>query len=334
MKKALLWCGFVGMTFVLLLGVIGQGGKTVAQPNQELRSGGILITRHGTVRSLGLNEEDMLALVYSEDEIPGFRCVPHPYSGNHTVINLDAWGDRPGHDLKGVYSRIMRRWTAIDREVKVLIDCVIFPSNEGAEGWLKMILDPIASSGAINFRQGSFSGLPLGDNCWRNPPFNTLFFTVGRVGVIVQIFGPSEANGLFAEALGVGIEYFIRLHPKRLVEASKPITVLVANQPIAQGKAISLSGVTVAPISALEPAKVSIKTNRTSKEWVVAATRNGRWVKVKAFSWEMETNRGKVKLERPVFPYKGELIVPLRQVAEALGISVHQKGQTIALLPK
>jgi hypothetical protein len=28
------------------------------------------------------------------------------------------------------------------------------------------------------------------------------------------------------------------------------------------------------------------------------------------------------------------LVVPLRQVAEALGISVQQKGQTIALLPK
>jgi len=55
---------------------------------------------------------------------------------------------------------------------------------------------------------------------------------------------------------------------------------------------------------------------------------------VRVFSWEMETNKGKVKFERPVFPYKGELIVPLRQVAEALGISVQQKGQKIALLPK
>lgn len=134
--------------------------------------------------------------------------------------------------------------------------------------------------------------------------------------------------------MGVGIEYFIRLHPKRLAEASKPITVLVAHQPVGQGKAISLSGVTVAPISTLEPAQVSIKTNRTSKEWMVTATRNGRWVKVRAFSWEMETDKGKVKLERPVFPYKGELVVPLRQVAEALGMVVHQRGQTIALMAK
>ncbi len=39
-------------------------------------------------------------------------------------------------------------------------------------------------------------------------------------------------------------------------------------------------------------------------------------------------------MERPIFPYKDELIVPLRQVAEALGIMVQQRGQKIALLPK
>lgn len=36
--------------------------------------------------------------------------------------------------------------------------------------------------------------------------------------------------------------------------------------------------------------------------------------------------KGKVKLERLVFPYESELIVPFRQVAEVLGIKVHQQG--------
>ncbi len=110
--------------------------------------------------------------------------------------------------------------------------------------------------------------------------------------------------------------------------------VLVANQPVAQGKAVSLAGVTVTPLSAFELTQVALKTERTKTEWRATATRNGRWVKVRVFSWEMETEKGKVKLERPVFPYKGDLIVPIRQVAEALGIAVHQKGQTIALLTK
>ncbi|MDW8028848.1 MAG: stalk domain-containing protein, partial [Armatimonadota bacterium] len=84
----------------------------------------------------------------------------------------------------------------------------------------------------------------------------------------------------------------------------------------------------------LEGAGVHGKENRDNKEWHVYLIRGSRWVKVKAFSWDMETEKGKVRLDRPVFPYKGELIVPLRQVAESLGISVQQKGQTIALLPK
>jgi hypothetical protein len=134
--------------------------------------------------------------------------------------------------------------------------------------------------------------------------------------------------------LALGLEYRIRAHPKRLVSGQEPITVLVNNQPVAQGRTVSLAGVTVAPLSTLEPAQVVLETKRTKTEWMVTARRNGQWVKVKAFSWEMETDKGKVKLERPVFPYKGELVVPLRQVAEALGISVQQKGQTIALLPK
>ncbi|GBC98520.1 hypothetical protein HRbin17_01033 [bacterium HR17] len=64
----------------------------------------------------------------------------------------------------------------------------------------------------------------------------------------------------------------------------------------------------------------SVQQFMAFKEWVVTLKRDGRWVKMGAFSWEMETDRGKVKLERPVFPDKGELIVPLRQVAEALGV--------------
>lgn len=67
---------------------------------------------------------------------------------------------------------------------------------------------------------------------------------------------------------------------------------------------------------------------------IVTASLKRRWVKVKAFSWEIETEKGKVRLERPVFPYKGDLVVPIRQVAEALGLKVQQKGQTIALMDK
>ncbi len=311
-------------SFVLLL-CFGQG------KGREVRQSGILIRDRGTVRSMELTAGDMLALVYGEDEIPGFACVPNPYNGLHTLVELNIGGDS---GKVRVYNRIVRAWyLGGDLESPIIrIECVVGEEPRMAQGWLRMIVSPY-SSGFPMFRRGSYSGLPLGDECWRNPPFNTLFFTVGRVGVIVQFLGPSEEDGYFAEALAWGVECRIREHPKQLAE--QPImSVLVGTQPVAKGRAVSLAGVAVAPISSLSPAKVTLQTKREKGEWAVTASLNERWVKVKAFSWEMETDKGKVKLERPIFPYKGELVVPLRQVAEALGIRVEQKGQTIALLPR
>jgi hypothetical protein len=320
----------------LLMAWLYLVGQTISvPPGTEVRQGGILARNKGTVRSLGLTAQDMLDLIYAEDEIPGFDCVPHPLTGHHTVIDLDIWGDRPGKGQEGIYSRILRMWNLHTRNPRLDIECWIYSSPEGPKSWFQALLDPRASSASTMFRRGSYSGLPLGDACLRLPHANALFFRLGSIGVRAQVFGPPESDGLFVEALAWGIEYRIRLHPKRLLGmAQKPVTLLVAKKPVAQGRAVSLAGVTVAPISALEAAQVVLETKRTKMEWMVTARRNGQWVKVKAFSWEMETDKGKVKLGRPVFPYKGELIVPLRQVAEALGISVQQKGQTIALLPK
>jgi hypothetical protein len=265
----------------LLMAWLYLVGQTISvPPDTEVRQGGILARNKGTVRSLGLTAQDMLDLIYAEDEIPGFDCVPHPLTGHHTVIDLDIWGDRPGKGQEGIYSRILRMWNLHTRNPRLDIECWIYSSPEGPKSWFQALLDPRASSASTMFRRGSYSGLPLGDACLRLPHANALFFRLGSIGVRAQVFGPPESDGLFVEALAWGIE------------------------------------------------------KRTKTEWTVTARRNGQWVKVKAFSWEMETDKGKVKLERPVFPYKGELVVPLRQVAEALGISVQQKGQTIALLPK
>ena len=319
----------------LLTAWLYLSGQTFSVPSgAEIRRGGILARNKGTIRSLGLMAQDMLDLIYAEDEIPGFECVPHPLTGHHTVIGLNIGGDRSGRDLEGVYSHILRMWNLPTRNPRLDIECWVYSSPQGPKGWFQALLDPRASSASRMFRHGSYSGLPLGEECVRLPHANALFFRLGSIGVRVQIFGPSESDGWFAEALAWGIEYRIERHPKRLGMAQRPITVLAANQPVAQGKAVALAGVVVAPLSSLEPTQVTLKAERTKKEWTVMASRNGRWVKARAFSWEMETERRKVKLERPVFPYRGEMIVPLRQVAEALGIKVEQKGQTIALLPK
>jgi hypothetical protein len=113
---------------------------------------------------------------------------------------------------------------------------------------------------------------------------------------------------------------------------------LVANKPVGRGKVISLAGVTVAPLSTLEPAQVALETERTKEDWVVIARRGEKWVRV--FSGEgVFVGDGDIAGEGAIgapcfFPYKGELVVPVRRVAEALGLKMEQKGQMIALLAR
>jgi len=280
-------------------------------------------------RKTDVNAQMLLDLIYGKDEIPGFLSTPNPFNGLHTnIVILNSW------------SRIDRAYRSFERVMigrterslhEINVGIWVMPNREEA---LRRVQEAIMHAAMAYKHRELPSGLPLGERFWYWEVPNTIRFLLGRVVAWVTWYSMAKPDPFVTEALAWGIEYRIQQHPKLLGMARKPVTVLVSNRPVAQGKAIALAGVTVAPISSLSPAKVTLQTKRTEKEWVVTASLDGRWVKFKAFSWDMETEKGKVKLERPVFPYKGELIVPLRQVAEALGIKVQQKGQTIALLPK
>ncbi len=332
---------------VTVVGILLISVSLVAQvfypsvvPGEKRLINGVLIENNGKEATMGLTADDLEQLIYGVNEIPGYTVVPNPYNQNHTIIDLDAGGSRK--PVKWLRSSIRRWWYREELVQQYRQGLLDFPNlhksfirievniyDRPAREYGKTLSEyRWQSSAGIAFKEGTPSGLPLGEESWYLPP-TTQFFRLGRGFVIV-----SAPEIDFAEALAVGIEYFILLHPKRIVMAKQPITVLVGTQLVAKGRAVSLAGVTVAPISSLSSAKVTLQTKREKDEWAVTASLNGRWVRVKAFSWEMETERGKVKLERPVFPYRGELIVPLRQVAEALGIRVEQKGQTIALLPR
>jgi len=323
------------------------------KPQQTIIVDGHFLLYRGrkSQRTMGLRPEDLEQLTYDLEEIPNWIAVPPPESmhkeiyglqGVHTIIRLDESGyvglkPVPG----GMRCQIIRIWRNLTQLAEYRQGRRAFRELEAIEIEVR-VYDRSAkehgetlseylwqSQSGIRMKAGTPSGFPLGEESWYLEP-RTLFFRLNRCAVIVR-----APDLWLSEALAWGIEYRIRQHPKKLLGmAQKPITLLVANKPVGQGRTVSLSGVMVGPLSTLELAQVILETKRKKTEWTVTASRNGRWVKVKAFSWEMETDKGKVKLERPVFPYKGELIVPLRQVAEALGISVQQKGQTIALLPK
>jgi len=120
-------------------------------------------------------------------------------------------------------------------------------AKESAQSWLKAMLDPRLSQNSCQFRQGSFSGIPVGDECWGNPQFHILYFTAGPVFVAVYVLGEGVDNS-FVEALAAGIEYRIRQHPKLQEKSSqvglagRSLRVLVSNRSMAQGQAIALGG--------------------------------------------------------------------------------------------
>ncbi len=303
---------------------------------------GIAYTEILEPKRTDIDGQTLLDLIYRKDEIPGLYTIHNPLTGTHTAISVrNDWAyiirtyrSKEKVDVPSVHNALH----AVRIELRVYSDFKGAEkwANEWSRGprWARSPSEP--TEPVYKENRGLPSGFSLGERYWvmdNLPQTYTIGFLMERVVTQIWWFSHAEADSVFTEALAWGIEYRIQQHPKLLGMAKQPMKVLVANQPVAQGKAVSLAGVTVAPISALEPAQVALKTERTKTEWRATATRNGRWVKVKAFSWEMETPQGKVKLERPVFPHKGELIVPIRQVAEALGLKVEQKGQTIALRP-
>jgi hypothetical protein len=321
-------------------------------PGQRNFVEGQFLIERGSRGTMDITADDLEQLTYGIEEIPGWVAFPPTEDvlekigglrtkGVHTIIRLDEAGyvglkPVPG----GMRSQILRLWRNLKQVAEyqqglrdfvrldaIDIDIRVYdrPAKEHGETLSEYKWQ---SQSGIRMKAGTPSGFPLGEESWYLSP-TTVFFRLNRCAVLVD-----APDLMFAEALAVGIEYRIQKHPKKLGMAQRAMTVLVAQQPVAQGAAISLAGVTVAPVSVLKEAGIDVTMNRTREEWVVTLKDNGHWVKVKAFSWEMETEKGKVRLERPVFPYKGELIVPLRQVAEALGMVVQQKGQTIALMPQ
>lgn len=131
-------------------------------------------------------------------------------------------------------------------------------------------------------------------------------FRVGRViatvDATVKDARSMEDHAYFTEALGIGIEYLLQQHPKVGAIPSKACLFL-AGQP--NEEVILLKDTAVGECRLLKEVGVQVAEQRDSEGWSVRLARDRRWVKVKAFSWEMETEKGKVRLERPVFPIQG-----------------------------
>jgi hypothetical protein len=268
-----------------------------------------------------IDDATLLGLVYEPNEVPGMVASPplvddptQPDRHHTTIVVTNRYGR-----IQRVYCTTASLEAVTDAQGKphrrfrdsMLIEIYAYNSSEEAH------------SAASEWSGGSYqrlgklvSGSRLGEVHWTRLLSHGRYdvvFVAGRVVTRLEWHRRGEAaSPEKTQAMAWGVLYRL-LHQPKLVSGRLPTAQ--------RDGTAELNGVKVAPIKQLESSGVRIENQQTEGSWKVQVTWGQRWVELAAFSWEMKTWDGKVvKLSRPVFPYRGELIAPLQEVKQALGM--------------
>lgn len=336
----------LSLSCLICASVWAQDTLNTAPPVGQTVEGGIKIVNRGSIPSLGYTPADLLFLLPDVQEIPGHAVVVREYRGQddpstlqsaapfgHTHIILNEISTGAANRLRQPICRITRSWFPIERvqaylarqiptyadlarqRIRVEVTIYEHPSRQAFE-------EVQHASSAVLLR-GTPSTKPLGEEAWHlkgTQGGGALSFCYDKAKVVLE-----SHNLQVAEALAQSILYRLLVHPKGIFQPMPMPQLTVEGQILSSPLLASLNGVVVVPVSLLQPFGVQVQTNRTAELWTATIRRGSHWVQVQAFSWEAQTAAGRVKLERAVFPFQGQLVVPLRQVAEALGLNVHAR---------
>ncbi|MCH8274633.1 MAG: hypothetical protein IH851_07575 [Armatimonadetes bacterium] len=293
--------------------------------------------------------QTVLSLFYGPSELPGLPAIPGKDTGSHTHVSIGNDGTSASRAYRTVAEFELEDPPRIPANLlpppgtpsryrpfeRVIVRLVIRPTRQEKTAPPEETLN--SAPGAHYWQPyGPLpSGLSLGD--WHSvldvgETFQ-IGFGRGRVGCHVHRNTTTiSVDKAKLEAIAWGIDYRILLDPILVDSPSKRTPVYLAGRPASIGEATGFVGVAVAPAELFDGLGVRTRTEGADS-FSVTFTAGGRSVTLRSLSWEMETPKGKVKLDRPVFPYKGQLIVPLRQVAEALGFTVAAEEGRITLTP-
>ncbi|GIV14633.1 MAG: hypothetical protein KatS3mg022_0068 [Armatimonadota bacterium] len=333
----------LSLSCLICAGAWAQSNLNTIPPVGQTVEGGIKIVNRGSVPSLSYTPADLLFLLPDVQEIPGYTVVVREYRGQddpgtldsgtpfgHTYITLNELSTSTVHGLEQPACRITRSWFPMERAQAYLARQILTYTDLARQRIrveitvygrpVQQTFEDVQRASSAILLRGTPSTKPLGEEAWYlNAPRGggSLSFWYDRAKVVLE-----SPNLRSAEALAQSVLYRLLVHPKGIVKPMPVPQLLVDGKPLSSPLIASLNGVVVVPVSLLQPFGVEVQTNRTSEIWTVTLRRGSRWVQVQAFGWEAQTPSGKVKLERAVFPFQGELVVPLRQVAEALGLSV------------
>lgn len=299
------------------------------------------------VALMGLN------LLYAEDEIPHFSSFPSDLNGLHTWVSV---GKVSG--FRKTYSAAEMRYRQVGeleeftpvRQLDISVE--LLPSADSARTSLEGIyrnrllnyqsrtVSPSEAHDVPILNSGLPSGSKLGDAfvvCPDYSPAPLIAFQAGRALVRVQMTGDTDLD--LAEAVAWGIFYRLQHHRELVCQRTPPVR---------PDGTVDLNGVKVGALTLFREAGCAVQEDRERLSWsrkvrvllsksplpVIAkgtmctrwtarVTWGQRWVELEAFGWEMKTWDGRtVRLSRPAFPYKRQLVAPLDEVRKALGLTV------------
>ncbi len=345
---------YVLMVLVLLsAGQIGQAQQTdeTLPPAQEYRPkvelgipmvftpeawNGITVSMPADTSHRLIDPSTLLRVVYAVDEIPGFLAKSGYRSGVHTNIAL-----MPNKEK----ARILRDYSSVEtlphrskgadqkRVIGVII--TVYPTPDAALREAQRN-HPVSREGYVEyytFGRGLPSEASFGFPFWTRRWIDSQYEITAVVGcTVVHVWlleRAGSADASLAEALMWGLIARIKKEPELWHPAGDT----------------SLNGVVVEPVSLLQRAGCQIQIERPFQDveytfrvygksfseqlvrshvcsrWRARVYWGQRWVELEAFSWQMKTWDGRqVKLSRPVFPYRGNLVAPLQEVKQALGM--------------
>ncbi len=272
---------------------------------------------------IDIDDASLLSLIYEPNEVPGMIASP-------PLVDDPTRPDRPHTTIvvTNRYGRVQRVYCTT-ASLEVVTDAQVKPRRQFRDSMLIEIYaynsPQEAQSAAPGWSGGSYQRLGklvsasrLGEVHWTRPLSlgrYDMVFIAGRVVASVEWHCRGEAaSPEKTQAMAWGVLYRL-LHQPKLLSGRLPAAQ--------QDGAAELNGVKVAPIQQLESSGVRMESRQTQSSWTARVTWGQRWVELEAFSWEMKTWDGRVvKLSRPVFPYRGELIAPVQEVKQALGLTV------------
>ncbi len=276
----------------------------------------------GSPRTLGLNRAYMETLIPGRNDFSGYRSMRDSEPSN---IVLDAGGENPSGYL---YSKIVRAWKATSGPVPVIrVDCTVNIDAANVRKWMD------TRGRQVPPKPGSIFGSRIGDLC-QSANFGQqamLEFVVGRVFVTVSVFALSDAD-LLCEGLAYSMEHRLRQKRELFADAKfdAPPKVLVDGTESTTTKVLTYNDTTWSPVSLFKSLGAKVTTDQ--KSGATTITFGEHKLVVKPFQRELLVDGKPQKLAVPVVMGQGELVLPLKPVAEALGIKTKFEGKERILL--